>query len=41
MATHRDLAHELLGLAREDETAAREMLEVPGVADAIVGFHAQ
>jgi HEPN domain-containing protein len=31
----------LLGLARDDEFAARSLLPVKGVADAILGFHAQ
>jgi HEPN domain-containing protein len=41
MASQRDLAEELLGLAREDEAAARALLNVGAVTDAIVGFHAQ
>lgn len=31
----------LLGLARDDELAARALLPVKGATDAIVGFHAQ
>jgi HEPN domain-containing protein len=41
MAESADLAHELLGLAGDDEAAARAMLPVGSVTDAIVGFHAQ
>ena len=41
MADHADLARELLGLARDDLTAARALVDVPAVSDAIVGFHAQ
>jgi HEPN domain-containing protein len=41
MAGSADLAHELLGLAGDDEAAARAMLPVGSVTDAIVGFHAQ
>jgi HEPN domain-containing protein len=41
MASQRDLAEQLLRLAREDEVAARAMLDVGAVTDAIVGFHAQ
>ncbi len=40
MATNGDLARLLLGAAREDELAARSVLRVEGIADAIVGFHA-
>jgi hypothetical protein len=36
-----DLARVMLGLARDDEFAARSLLAVDGVADAILGFHAQ
>jgi HEPN domain-containing protein len=36
-----DLPETLLGLARDDEFAARSLLPVEGVADAILGFHAQ
>jgi HEPN domain-containing protein len=41
MASQRDLAEQLLRLARDDEAAARAMLDVGAVTDAIVGFHAQ
>src|SRR5215212_11441252 len=41
MASQRDLAEHLLRLARDDEAAARAMLDVGAVTDAIVGFHAQ
>jgi HEPN domain-containing protein len=41
MAGQRDLAGQLLRLARDDEGAARAMLDVGSVTDAIVGFHAQ
>jgi HEPN domain-containing protein len=41
MAESADLARELLGLASDDEAAARAMLPVDSVTDAIVGFHAQ
>jgi HEPN domain len=41
MANERDLAEQLLRLARDDEAAARAMLDVGAVTDAIVGFHAQ
>jgi hypothetical protein len=41
MADEADLARELLGLAADDLTAARALIDVPSVADAIVGFHAQ
>jgi HEPN domain-containing protein len=36
-----DLAKELLGLARDDEAAARALAPLDGIADAIVGFHCQ
>ena len=36
-----DLATLMLGLAREDEFAARSLLPLDGVADSIVGFHCQ
>jgi hypothetical protein len=36
-----DLPEVLLGLARDDEFAARSLLPIPGVADSILGFHAQ
>jgi hypothetical protein len=41
VAESADLARELLGLAGDDEVAARAMLPVGSVTDAIVGFHAQ
>jgi HEPN domain-containing protein len=41
MADHADLARELLGLAADDLMAARALVGVPAVSDAIVGFHAQ
>lgn len=41
MASQRDLAEQLLSRAREDEVAARAMLDIGAVTDAIVGFHAQ
>jgi HEPN domain-containing protein len=41
MARQRDLAEQMLDRAREDEAAARAMLDVGAVTDAIVGFHAQ
>jgi HEPN domain-containing protein len=41
MSSPGDLPQVLLGLARDDEFAARSLLRVPGVADAILGFHAQ
>jgi HEPN domain-containing protein len=41
MATGRDLAEQLLRRAGEDEAAARAMLPLESVTDAIVGFHAQ
>jgi HEPN domain-containing protein len=41
MATSADLARRLLGTAHDDEFAARSVLPIEGVADAIVGFHAQ
>jgi HEPN domain-containing protein len=41
MADHADLARELLGLAADDLMAARALVDVPAVSDAIVGFHAQ
>jgi len=41
MASQRDLAEDLLALAREDEVAARALLDVGVVTDRIVGFHAQ
>ncbi len=36
-----DIPRVLLGLARDDEFAARALLPVEGVTDAILGFHAQ
>lgn len=41
MATNGDLARQLLGAAGDDEFAARSILRIEGVADTIVGFHAQ
>jgi HEPN domain-containing protein len=41
MSGSADLPELLLGLARDDEFAARSLLPVEGVADAILGFHAQ
>jgi HEPN domain-containing protein len=41
MATSRDLARLLLSRAAEDEAAARELLPVDRVTDAIIAFHAQ
>ena len=41
MADHRDLARELLARARDDELAARALLRVDEISDAIVAFHAQ
>jgi HEPN domain-containing protein len=41
MADQADLARELLRLAVDDLTAARALVDVPAVSDAIVGFHAQ
>ena len=41
MADEADLARGLLGLAADDLTAARALVDVPAVTDAIVGFHAQ
>src|ERR1700757_1224487 len=41
MAESTDLARELLSLASDDEAAARAMLPIDTVTDAIVGFHAQ
>lgn len=40
-ATEDDVPSVLLGLACDDELAARALLPVKGVTDAIVGFHAQ
>ncbi len=36
-----DIPRVLLGLARDDELAARALLPIEGVTDAILGFHAQ
>jgi HEPN domain-containing protein len=36
-----DLAKLMLGLAREDEFAAKSLVPLDGVADSIVGFHCQ
>ncbi len=36
-----DIPRVLLGLARDDELAARALLSIEGVTDAILGFHAQ
>jgi HEPN domain-containing protein len=41
MSDPADLPRLLLGLARDDEFAARSLLPVEGVADSILGFHAQ
>jgi HEPN domain-containing protein len=41
MADQQDLANELLTLATDDLAAAEALVDVPGVTDAIVGFHAQ
>lgn len=41
MTDERTVASELLGLAEDDLVAARAMVAVPAVSDAIVGFHAQ
>lgn len=41
MADHGDLARELLGLARDDAAAAKALLPIESIADAIIGFHAQ
>jgi hypothetical protein len=41
MATGHDLAEQLLRRAVDDEAAARAMLSLESVTDAIVGFHAQ
>jgi HEPN domain-containing protein len=41
MSAAADLPQTLLGLARDDEFAARSLLSVPGVADSILGFHSQ
>jgi HEPN domain-containing protein len=36
-----DASRVLIDLARDDEFAARSLLDIPGVSDAILGFHAQ
>ena len=41
MSAAGDLPGTLLGLARDDEFAARSLLPIAGVADSILGFHAQ
>jgi hypothetical protein len=41
MSASADLPELLLGLARDDEFAARSLLQVRGVADSILGFHCQ
>jgi HEPN domain-containing protein len=41
MSNPADLPRLLLGLASDDEFAARSLLPVDGVADSILGFHAQ
>jgi len=41
MADHRDLARALMGLAEDDRAAAAALLDIAGVSDAIVAFHAQ
>jgi HEPN domain-containing protein len=41
MATGHDLAEQLLRRAVDDEAAARAMLPLEPITDAIVGFHAQ
>ena len=41
MADHRDLARELIGLAEDDRAAAAVLLDIAGVSDAIIAFHAQ
>jgi HEPN domain-containing protein len=41
MSSPGELPQVLLGLARDDEFAARSLLPVAGVADSILGFHAQ
>jgi len=41
MADHRDLARELIGLAEDNRAAAAALLDIAGVSDAIVAFHAQ
>jgi HEPN domain-containing protein len=41
MSSPADLGRTLLELARADELAARSLLAIEGIADSIVGFHAQ
>lgn len=41
MADQGDLAQQLIALATDDLSAARALVEVETVSDAIVGFHAQ
>jgi HEPN domain-containing protein len=41
MSSPGELPQVLLGLARDDEFAARSLLPVAGVADSILGFHVQ
>lgn len=41
MATQLDLARRLLGAAKDDELTARSILPIEGIADTIIGFHAQ
>jgi HEPN domain-containing protein len=41
MPDEADVPQVLLGLARDDELAARSLLPVEGVTDAILGFHSQ
>lgn len=41
MSAADDMPSMLLGLARDDELAARALLPLKGVTDAIIGFHAQ
>jgi HEPN domain-containing protein len=41
MPDEADVPQVLLGLARDDELAARSLLSVDGITDAILGFHAQ
>ncbi len=41
MASQLDLAQQLLRRATDDQAAASALLEVAGVSNAIVGFHAQ
>jgi HEPN domain-containing protein len=41
VATSVDLARKLVGLAGDDELAARSLLPIEGVTDGVLGFHAQ